>query len=59
MTKNVAPVNTNLYCINDSKLIPSTIIFRVTDIHDQVIVSESVNVPAANSKADLGKNFQY
>lgn len=59
MTKNVAPVNTNLYCINDSKVIPSTIIFRLTDIHDQVIVSESVNVPAANSRTDLGKNFQY
>lgn len=59
MSKNVPPVNTNLYCINDSKLIPSTIIFRLTDIHDQVIVSESVNVPAANSRTDLGKNFPY
>lgn len=54
----VAPVNTNLYCIA-SKAIPSTIVFRLTDVHNQVIVTGSVNVPAKNSRTDLGKNFQY
>lgn len=47
----------NLFCIN-GKEIKENMIFRLTDIHNQVITTNAINIPSTNGKVDLGKNFK-
>lgn len=54
----VAYVKNNLHCINGVQL-PAKAIFRLTDIHNHTLTTNSISIPSTGEKSDLGGNFSY
>ena len=54
----VACVKNNLHCINGVQL-PAKAIFRLTDINNHTLTTNSISIPPTGEKSDLGGNFSY